>query len=157
MDSSGQPTSNEDERTHPRPLHSTTLTGAESWSGPFLCSDGPAPKTAELGGQTVEPATQPGPPPRRIGRYRIEGVLGRGGFGIVYLARDEQLDRLVAVKVPHAERIALPEQAEMYRAEARTVAALEHSHIVPVYDVGSTDEHPFFVVSKYVEGTDLAT
>ena len=95
--------------------------------------------------------------PERIGRYRIEGLLGRGGFGLVYLARDEQLSRPVAVKVPHANRIAHPDDAELYLAEARTVASLEHPHIVPVYDVGSTADFPFFVVSKYVEGTDLAT
>jgi eukaryotic-like serine/threonine-protein kinase len=94
--------------------------------------------------------------PERIGRYRIEGLLGRGGFGLVYLARDEQLNRPVAVKVPHANRMAHPEDAELYLAEARTVAGLEHPHIVPVYDVGSTADFPFFVVSRYVEGTDLA-
>jgi serine/threonine protein kinase/formylglycine-generating enzyme required for sulfatase activity len=95
--------------------------------------------------------------PERIGRYRIERLLGRGGFGLVYLAHDDQLNRPVAVKVPHANRVARPEDAELYLAEARTVASLEHPHIVPVYDVGSTAEHPFFVVSKYVEETDLAT
>jgi serine/threonine protein kinase/formylglycine-generating enzyme required for sulfatase activity len=95
--------------------------------------------------------------PERIGRFRVEKVLGKGGFGIVYLARDEQLNRLVAIKVPHANRIARPEDAEPYLTEARTVASLEHPHIVPVYDVGSTAEHPLFVVSKYVPGTDLAT
>jgi serine/threonine protein kinase/formylglycine-generating enzyme required for sulfatase activity len=94
--------------------------------------------------------------PERIGRYRVEKWLGRGGFGLVYLARDEQLSRPVAVKVPHADRVARPEDAEPYLAEARTVANLEHPHIVPVYDVGGTAEHPFFVVSKYIEGTDLA-
>jgi serine/threonine protein kinase/formylglycine-generating enzyme required for sulfatase activity len=94
--------------------------------------------------------------PERVGRYRVEKLLGRGGFGLVYLARDEQLNRAVAVKVPHAHRVARPEDAEPYLAEARTVANLEHAHIVPVYDVGSTAEHPFFVVSKYIEGTDLA-
>ena len=94
--------------------------------------------------------------PERVGRYRVEKFLGKGGFGLVYLARDEQLSRPVAVKVPHPERVARPEDAEPYLAEARTVANLEHPHIVPVYDVGGTAEHPFFVVSKYIEGTDLA-
>jgi hypothetical protein len=49
------------------------------------------------------------------------------------------------------------EDAEAYRAEARTVANLDHPHIVPVYDVGSSDECPVYVVSKFIEGTDLAT
>ena len=48
----------------------------------------------------------------RIGRYRIEKVLGQGGFGLVYLAHDEQLHRPVAMKVPHAKLIAQPEDAE---------------------------------------------
>ena len=62
----------------------------------------------------------------------------------------------MAVKVPHARLISRPEDAEAYLTEARTVANLDHPHIVPVYDVGSTDDFPCFVVSKYVEGTDLA-
>ncbi len=92
----------------------------------------------------------------RIGRYRVERLIGRGGFGLVYLARDEQLNRHVAIKVPHAELVSKPEDAEAYLAEARTVAALDHPHIVPVFDVGSTDDFPCFVVAKYVEGEDLA-
>ena len=95
--------------------------------------------------------------PKRIGRYRIEKVLGSGGFGLVYLAHDEQLNRHVAVKAPHARRVSKPEDAEAYLAEARTVANLDHSHIVPVYDVGSTEDCPCYVVSKYIQGTDLAT
>ena len=94
--------------------------------------------------------------PQRIGRYRIERVLGKGGFGLVYLAHDEQLDRLVAIKVPHAKLISKPEDAEAYLAEARTVANLDHPSIVPVHDVGSTEDCPCYVVSKYIEGTDLS-
>jgi serine/threonine protein kinase/formylglycine-generating enzyme required for sulfatase activity len=92
-----------------------------------------------------------------IGRYRVERVLGKGSFGLVYLAQDDQLQRPVAIKVPHPERVAQPEDAEAYLTEARTVANLDHPHIVPVYDVGSTKQFPCFVVSKYIDGTDLAT
>lgn len=95
--------------------------------------------------------------PDRIGRYRVERLLGEGGFGRVYLARDEQLDRPVAVKVPHARLVSGPELTQLYLAEARTVARLDHPHIVPVHDVGSTQQFPCYIVSKYVEGTDLAT
>jgi serine/threonine protein kinase/endonuclease YncB( thermonuclease family) len=92
----------------------------------------------------------------RIGRYRVERVLGQGSFGVVFLARDEQLNRSVAVKVPHSNRVSRLEDAEPYLVEARTVASLEHPNIVPIYDVGGTAEYPFFVVSKYIEGTALA-
>ena len=72
------------------------------------------------------------------------------------IAHDEQLDRLVAIKVPHAKLISQPDDAEAYLAEARTVANLDHPGIVPVHDVGSTDDCPCYVVSKYIEGTDLS-
>lgn len=95
--------------------------------------------------------------PKRIGRYIVERLLGQGGFGLVYHAYDEQLNRKVAIKVPHLHMVSRPQQAEMYLKEARTVANLDHPHIVPVFDVGSTAEFPFFIVSKYIEGSDLAT
>jgi serine/threonine protein kinase len=94
--------------------------------------------------------------PQHIGRYRVERLLGEGGFGRVYLAHDDQLDRPVAVKVPHRRLVSRPEDAEAYLAEARTVAALDHPHIVPVFDVGGTADHPCFFVSKYIEGRTLA-
>jgi serine/threonine protein kinase/formylglycine-generating enzyme required for sulfatase activity len=94
--------------------------------------------------------------PTQIGRYRVERLLGKGGFGLVYLAYDDQLQRPVAIKVPYPERVAQPEDAEAYLTEARAVAALDHPNIIPVHDVGSTDDCPFFVVSKYIDGMDLA-
>src|SRR5436305_5003163 len=95
-------------------------------------------------------------PPPLIGRYRVERVLGQGGFGCVYLAYDDQLQRPVAIKVPHARLIAREGDADSYLREARTVARLDHPNIVPVYDVGSTQEFPCYVVSKYIEGANLA-
>src|ERR1700690_1637396 len=95
--------------------------------------------------------------PSRIGRYRIQKTLGKGGFGLVYLAQDEQLQRLVAIKVPHRKLVDRPETAEAYLTEARTVANLDHPNIVSVHDVGSTADCPFFIVSKYIDGTDLAS
>jgi hypothetical protein len=95
--------------------------------------------------------------PPHIGRYRVERLLGQGGFGLVYLAHDDQLQRPVAIKVAHRKLVDRPESAELYLTEARTVAGLDHPHIVPVYDVGSDPDFPFFVVSKYIDGTDLAT
>ncbi len=94
--------------------------------------------------------------PLQVGRYRVRSLLGEGGFGRVYLVHDEQLERLAAVKVPHSEYVPGPEAAELYLAEARAAAQLDHPHIVPVYDVGSTSEYPCFIVSKYIEGRTLA-
>ncbi len=93
--------------------------------------------------------------PERIGRYRVRGVLGQGGFGIVYLADDEGLQRRVAVKVAHRSRISHPKDAETYLNEARTVAGLDHPNIVPVYDLGGSDDFPCFIVSKFIEGSTL--
>src|SRR5262249_32664037 len=99
----------------------------------------------------------PGPSfPSRIGRYRVERLLGAGGLGKVSLAHDDQLRRRVAVKVPHPDRASRPGYAESYLAEARILAGLDHPHIVPVHDVGQTDNGLPFVVSKFIEGSDLA-
>jgi serine/threonine protein kinase/formylglycine-generating enzyme required for sulfatase activity len=95
--------------------------------------------------------------PSYVGRYRVERLLGKGGFGIVFLARDDQLERRVAVKVPHPDRVAQTNDAETYVAEARTVAGLDHPNIVPVFDVGSSGPFACFIVSKYIDGTSLAT
>ena len=95
--------------------------------------------------------------PPKIGRYSILRRLGKGGFGEVFLAFDEELDRPVAIKVPRPERVSQPEDVEAYFAEARIVAGLDHPHIVPVYDVGRTENGLCFVVSKCIEGSDLAT
>ena len=112
----------------------------------------------EQEGQSVHPDGQApaGELPSHVGRYRIERLLGEGGFGRVYLAHDEQLQRRVAVKVPHRRLVGRPEDADAYLAEARTAAGLDHPHIVPVFDTGSTADCPCFIVSKYIEGRTLA-
>jgi serine/threonine protein kinase len=91
-----------------------------------------------------------------IGRYRVQRILGEGSFGRVYLAQDDQLNRPVAVKVPHRRLIARPEDATVYLTEARTVANLDHPNIVPVHDVGSAEDCPCVIVSKFIEGSTLA-
>jgi serine/threonine protein kinase/formylglycine-generating enzyme required for sulfatase activity len=94
--------------------------------------------------------------PQHLGRYRIVGRLGKGGFGVVYRGHDDELKRDVAIKVPHRYRVASPEDAERFLAEARMLARLDHAGIVPVYDLGRTDDGLCYVVSKFVEGSDLA-
>jgi tRNA A-37 threonylcarbamoyl transferase component Bud32 len=104
--------------------------------------------------QTPEESEKVGP--KRIGRYITDGILGEGHFGVVYRARDEELRRIVAIKVPKRERIATEADVEAYLAEARTVAGLDHPAIVPVYDVGRGADGLCYVVSKYIPGSNLA-
>lgn len=94
--------------------------------------------------------------PERIGRYRVVRVLAEGGFGRVCVARDEQLDRDVAIKIPHWHRVIDRNDARIYLTEARIVAGLDHPAIVPVYDVGQTEDDHCYVVSKLIQGKDLA-
>jgi formylglycine-generating enzyme required for sulfatase activity/tetratricopeptide (TPR) repeat protein len=105
-------------------------------------------------GPAAEPAEEE--IPERFGRYRVVRRLGRGAFGTVYLAEDEELRRPVAVKVPHAGRVRTAEDVEAFLAEARVLATLDHPGIVPVYDVGRSDDGRCFIVSKFVDGSDLA-
>jgi formylglycine-generating enzyme required for sulfatase activity len=101
-------------------------------------------------------ATLPQADPPFIGRYRVIRVLGQGGFGRVYLAHDTELDREVAIKVPRRTDTARLVDVGIYLREARTLARLSHPHIVPVYDVGRTPDGQCYVVSKYMDGGDLA-
>ena len=91
-----------------------------------------------------------------IGRFRVTGVLGEGGYGRVFKAYDDQLQRHVAIKVPHIYRISSPAAVEKYLDEARTLAKLNHPGIVAVYDVGVTVAGVPYIVSALVEGTSLA-
>jgi eukaryotic-like serine/threonine-protein kinase len=88
------------------------------------------------------------------GRYRLEAKLGSGGMSTVYLARDETLDRQVAVKVMHREMSEQPDQLERFRREARAVAKLSNPHVVAVIDAGEDGGHPY-IVFEYVEGENL--
>lgn len=113
-----------------------------------------------LFGSTNGPADQVETPPfvglpNCIDRYQILRILGEGGFGRVYLGHDVELGRHVAIKVPHQHQSCTQQQIDLYRDEARILAELDHPHIVPVFDVGRTDEVPFYIVSKYIEGWDL--
>jgi eukaryotic-like serine/threonine-protein kinase len=88
------------------------------------------------------------------GRYRLEAKLGSGGMSTVYLARDETLDRQVAVKVMHREMSEQPDQLERFRREARAVAKLSNPNVVAVIDAGEDGGHPY-IVFEYIEGENL--
>ena len=86
-----------------------------------------------------------------LGRYRMERRLGAGGFGVVWLAWDEKLEREVAVKVIPRER----DSGERVEREARAAARLNHPGIVGIYELAS-DEHDVYLVSELVRGRTLA-
>ena len=88
------------------------------------------------------------------GEYSLQRELGRGGMGIVYLARDVQLDRDVAIKVLPSHMASTAESRERFVREARTAARLSHPHIVPIHRVGEAGGFVFFVM-MYVEGETL--
>ena len=88
------------------------------------------------------------------GRYRLESKLGSGGMSTVYLARDETLERWVAIKVMHREISDQPDQIERFRREARAVAQLSHPNVVAVIDAGEDGGHPY-IVFEYIEGETL--
>src|SRR5262249_16606979 len=77
--------------------------------------------------------------------------------GVVYRGYDEQLGREVAIKIPLEARVASADHADAFRAEARLLASLDHPGIVPIYDVGQTDDGRFYLVSKFVPGKNLHT
>ena len=88
------------------------------------------------------------------GEYSLDRELGRGGMGIVYLARDVQLDRDVAIKVLPTHLARQPASRERFLREARMAAGLSHPHIVPIHRVGEAGGFVFFVMS-YVAGETL--
>ena len=88
------------------------------------------------------------------GRYSLERELGRGGMGIVYLARDVALDRLVALKLLPPALAAQPALRQRFLREARTAAKLSHPHIIPIFAVEEVSNFVFFVMA-YVEGETL--
>ena len=88
------------------------------------------------------------------GRYRLEGVLGRGGMSSVYWAHDSVLERDVAVKVLHEQLSGDPDHVERFRREARAIASLSHPNIVTVVDRGQV-EGSEFIVFELVRGLNL--
>jgi transposase/tRNA A-37 threonylcarbamoyl transferase component Bud32 len=92
---------------------------------------------------------------QHVGRFEVLETVGQGAFGTVYKARDADLDRTVAVKVPRAGNLAGPDELDRFLREARSVAQLRHPAIVAVHEVGQADGVPY-LVSDFVEGLTLA-
>ena len=89
-----------------------------------------------------------------IAHYRIIEPIGAGGMGAVYKAHDEKLHRIVALKVLPADSVAQEDRRLRFLQEARAASALNHPHILTVYEIGEVDGKPF-MATEYVQGDTL--
>src|SRR5260370_28728580 len=90
----------------------------------------------------------------QLGPYQIEALLGAGGMGKVYRAKDTRLRRTVAIKILLRDKVADPERKRRFLQEARAVSALNHPNIVALYDIASDDGIDYLVM-EYVPGKSL--
>jgi serine/threonine protein kinase len=105
--------------------------------------------------------TEPGPIALRegdviAGKYRVEGVIGVGGMGVVVAARHEQLDQRVAIKLVRDQVLLNPEAVQRFLREARAAAKLKSEHAARVLDVGTLESGVPYMVMEFLEGGDLA-
>ncbi len=161
LDSSLQSTTHDTTSTSSQRLDESQPGTRDDDTHDVHCDDEPEPAPDEIGDElqrhftethsllkSTSGATQ-------FGRYRLLRLLGQGAFGRVHLGFDEELQRQVAIKVPSPDRFQNPGDAELFLAEARIAATLDHPNIVPVYDVGRTADGSVYVVSKFIEGPTL--
>src|ERR1051325_8646098 len=94
--------------------------------------------------------------PQTFDRFEVSRILGKGGMGTVYLARDARLDRLVAVKVLNAEDLSSDERRVKFLREARHAASTRHPNVATIYEVAETDDGVPFIVMEYCEGETLS-
>jgi tetratricopeptide (TPR) repeat protein len=113
----------------------------------------PVPDVAAPTCREAAPAPEPGDCPEVAG-YQILGLLGRGGMGVVYQARQLALNRLVALKMILGGANASPQQLARFHLEAEAIAGLQHPHIVQVYEVGQHAHGPYLAL-EFIDGPSL--
>src|SRR4249920_3458881 len=91
---------------------------------------------------------------RTVSHYEVLSLLGAGGMGEVYLARDPRLDRTVALKILPGEFAADPDRMQRFAREAKAASALNHPNVATIYDVGESDGI-YFIVMEHVEGETI--
>jgi serine/threonine-protein kinase len=104
---------------------------------------------------TQEPARDPIVGTVMAGKYRIDGVIGRGGMGAVYRATHVMLNKTVAIKTIKPDLIESTEMAQRFQREARAATSLEHPNIVTVYDLGQAEDGALYIAMEFVNGVNL--
>ncbi len=95
------------------------------------------------------------PMPSHLGRYEVVRRLGKGGFGVVYLGQDPELNRPVALKTPRPDKLRTDEDRANFLKEARSAAQLKHAGVVTVYDVFAQEDGLPVIVQEFIDGEDL--
>ena len=96
------------------------------------------------------------PIPKKIGKYDVLDVVGKGGMGVVYRAKDPFLDRMVAIKIMTISYADYPDLLQRFYREAKATANLQHPNIVTVYELGEHEGSPYLAM-QYLEGASLET
>ncbi len=97
-----------------------------------------------------------GPALQSLGRFELLEQVGVGSFGYVFRARDTELGRLVAIKIPRAGHLASQEDAARFLREARSAAQLKHPGIITIHETGQAEDGTFYLVEEFVQGTTLS-
>ena len=94
---------------------------------------------------------------RRLGRYRLEAPIGKGGMGEVWLAWDQRLNREVALKILRVGTAPSPEMVRRFELEAQSAGHLRGPHVVKIFDFGASDDGLYYIAMEYLAGMNLAT
>ena len=149
-----------------------TLQGFDGLSDAFaarlraLATAGTAPRLEPVPDEVLQAAQAAGPPPaaslppaerRRLDKFELLEELGAGSYGNVFRARDTELDRLVAIKLLRAGRLASRAQIDRFLREARSAAQLKHEGIVSLYEIGQHADEAWYLVEEFIAGATLAS
>jgi len=125
-------------------------------AGPKAIEGSPPRAPAEVKAENIRGSRPEVDVGAEIAGHRLEAIIGRGGMGVVYRARDLHLDRVVALKVIAPEFAEEPEFRQRFKRESLQAASIRHPNVIPIHRAGE-EGNLLFITMDYVEGTDLKT